>query len=81
MVGNGKAIALGDDQGMVKTIFEARTGKLLGALLVGPEVTELAQGLVLAMNLEMTEEELIHSIFPHPTLSEVIHESVLDAFG
>ena len=79
--GNGKAIALGDDQGMAKTIFDAQSGKLLGAHLAGPEVTELLPSLVLAMNLETTEEELIHSIFPHPTLSETIHESVLDAFG
>jgi dihydrolipoamide dehydrogenase len=79
--GNGKAIALGDDKGMAKVIFEAKSGKLLGAHLVGPEVTELVQGLALAMNLETTEQELIHTIFPHPTLSEAIHESVLDAFG
>ncbi len=78
---NGKAIALGDDQGMAKVIFEAKSGKLLGAHLVGPEVTELIPALVVAMNLETTEEELIHSIFPHPTLSETIHESVLDAYG
>jgi dihydrolipoamide dehydrogenase len=78
---NGKAIALGDDHGLVKVLFEAKTGRLLGAHLVGPEVTELIQALVLAMNLETTEEELINTIFPHPTLSEAIHESVLDAYG
>ncbi len=79
-VGNGKAIALGEDQGLVKTIFDAGTGELLGAHLVGAEVTELIQGFVIAMNLETTEEELIHSVFPHPTLSEMMHESVLDAY-
>ena len=79
-VGNGKAIALGEDQGLVKTIFDAKTGELLGAHLVGAEVTELIQGFVVAMNLETTEEELIHSVFPHPTLSEMMHESVLDAY-
>jgi dihydrolipoamide dehydrogenase len=79
-VGNGKAIALGEDQGLVKTIFDAKTGELLGAHMVGAEVTELVQGFVIAMNLETTEEELIHSVFPHPTLSEMMHESVLDAF-
>jgi dihydrolipoamide dehydrogenase len=79
-VGNGKAIALGEDQGLVKTIFDAKTGELLGAHMVGAEVTELIQGFVIAMNLETTEEELIHSVFPHPTLSEMMHESVLDAF-
>jgi dihydrolipoamide dehydrogenase len=80
-VGNGKAIALGEDQGMVKTIFDKKTGQLLGAHMVGAEVTELIQGFVVAMNLETTEEELIHSVFPHPTLSETMHESVLDAYG
>ena len=80
-VGNGKAIALGDDQGMVKTIFDAKTGQLIGAHMVGAEVTELIQGFVVAMNLETTEEELFHTVFPHPTLSETMHESVLDAFG
>jgi dihydrolipoamide dehydrogenase len=80
-VGNGKAVALGEDQGMVKTIFDRKTGQLLGAHLVGPEVTELIQGFVLAMNLETTEEELMHTIFPHPTLSETMKESVLDAYG
>jgi dihydrolipoamide dehydrogenase len=80
-IGNGKAVALGEDQGMVKTIFDKKTGQLLGAHLVGPEVTELIQGFVVAMNLETTEEELMHTIFPHPTLSETMKESVLDAYG
>jgi dihydrolipoamide dehydrogenase len=80
-VGNGKAIALGEDQGLVKTIFDAKTGELLGAHMAGAEVTELIQGFVIAMNLETTEEELMHSVFPHPTLSEMMHESVLDAYG
>ncbi len=80
-IGNGKAIALGEPDGMVKTIFDAKTGKLLGAHMVGAEVTELIQGYVVAMNLESTEEELMHTIFPHPTLSEMMHESVLDAYG
>ena len=78
---NGKAIALGEDQGLVKTIFDAKTGELLGAHMVGTEVTELIQGFVVAMNLETTEEELMHTIFPHPTLSEMMKESVLDAYG
>jgi dihydrolipoamide dehydrogenase len=80
-VGNGKAIALGEPDGLVKTIFDGKTGKLLGAHMVGAEVTELIQGFVIAMNLETTEEELIHTVFPHPTLSEMMHESVLDAYG
>jgi dihydrolipoamide dehydrogenase len=80
-VGNGKAIALGEDQGLVKTIFDANSGQLLGAHLVGAEVTELIQGFVIAMQLETTEEDLMHTVFPHPTLSETMHESVLDAFG
>jgi dihydrolipoamide dehydrogenase len=79
--GNGKAIALGEPEGLVKTIFDAKTGKLLGAHMIGAEVTELIQGYVVAMNLETTEEELIHAVFPHPTLSEMMHESVLDAYG
>jgi dihydrolipoamide dehydrogenase len=79
--GNGKAIALGEPEGLVKTIFDAKTGQLLGAHLIGAEVTELIQGFVIAMNLETTEEELIHAVFPHPTLSETMHESVLDAYG
>ncbi|MBX3596332.1 MAG: dihydrolipoyl dehydrogenase [Rhizobiaceae bacterium] len=78
---NGKAIALGEDQGMVKTIFDKKTGELLGAHMVGAEVTELIQGFVVAMNLETTEEELMHTVFPHPTLSEMMKESVLDAYG
>ena len=80
-VGNGKAIALGEDQGLIKTIFDAKTGRLLGAHMVGAEVTELIQGFVVAMGLETTEEELMHTVFPHPTLSEMMHESVLDAYG
>jgi dihydrolipoamide dehydrogenase len=80
-VGNGKAIALGEDQGLVKVIFDRKTGALLGAHMVGAEVTELIQGYVIAMNLETTEEELIHTVFPHPTLSEMMKEAVLDAYG
>jgi dihydrolipoamide dehydrogenase len=80
-VGNGKAIALGEDQGLVKVIFDKETGQLLGAHMVGAEVTELIQGYVVAMNLETTEEELMHTIFPHPTLSEMMKEAVLDAYG
>ena len=78
---NGKAIALGEDNGLVKTIFNKKTGQLIGAHMVGAEVTELIQGFVVAMNLETTEEELMHTIFPHPTLSEMMKESVLDAYG
>jgi dihydrolipoamide dehydrogenase len=80
-LGNGKAIALGEPEGLVKTVFDAKTGKLLGAHLAGAEVTELIQGFVIAMNCETTEAELMNSIFPHPTLSEAMHESVLDAYG
>ncbi|QDZ02437.1 dihydrolipoyl dehydrogenase [Nitratireductor mangrovi] len=80
-VANGKAVALGEDQGLVKTIFDKKTGELLGAHMIGAEVTELIQGFVVAMNLETTEEELMHTIFPHPTLSEMMKESVLDAYG
>jgi dihydrolipoamide dehydrogenase len=80
-IGNGKAIALGEDQGLVKVIFDKKTGQLLGAHMVGAEVTELIQGYVVAMNLETTEEELIHTVFPHPTLSEMMGEAVLDAYG
>lgn len=80
-MGNGKAIALGEDQGLVKVIFDRKTGQLLGAHMVGAEVTELIQGYVVAMNLETTEEELMHTIFPHPTLSEMMKEAVLDAYG
>jgi dihydrolipoamide dehydrogenase len=80
-VGNGKAIALGEDQGLIKTVFDAKSGQLLGAHMVGAEVTELIQGFVIAMQLETTEAELMHTVFPHPTLSEMMHESVLSAFG
>jgi len=80
-IGNGKAIALGEPEGLVKTIFDKKTGQLLGAHMVGAEVTELIQGFVIAMNLETTEQELIDSVFPHPTLSETMHESVLAAYG
>ena len=80
-IGNGKAIALGEPEGLVKTVFDKKTGQLLGAHMVGAEVTELIQGFVIAMNLETTEEELIASVFPHPTLSEMMHESVLAAYG
>ncbi|WP_085908118.1 dihydrolipoyl dehydrogenase [Kiloniella majae] len=79
--GNGKAIALGEAEGLIKTIFDAKTGELLGAHMIGAEVTELIQGFVVAMGLETTEEELMHTVFPHPTLSEMMHESVLDAYG
>ena len=78
---NGKAIALGEDNGLIKTIFDKKTGELIGAHMVGAEVTELIQGFVVAMNLETTEEDLMHTIFPHPTLSEMMKESVLDAYG
>lgn len=80
-IGNGKAIALGEASGMVKTIFDAKTGELLGAHMVGAEVTELIQGYVVGRQLETTEEDLMHTVFPHPTLSEMMHESVLDAYG
>ncbi|MEM8802464.1 MAG: dihydrolipoyl dehydrogenase, partial [Pseudomonadota bacterium] len=80
-IGNGKAIALGEPEGMVKTVFDADTGELLGAHMIGAEVTELIQGYGIAKTLETTEVELMHSIFPHPTLSEMMHESVLDAYG
>jgi dihydrolipoamide dehydrogenase len=80
-IGNGKAIALGEDQGLVKVIFDKATGQLLGAHMIGAEVTELIQGYVVAMNLETTEEELMHTVFPHPTLSEMMKEAVLDAYG
>jgi dihydrolipoamide dehydrogenase len=78
--GNGKAIALGEPEGLVKTVFDAETGELLGAHMIGAEVTELIQGYGIAKTLETTEEELMHAIFPHPTLSETMHESVLDAY-
>jgi len=80
-IGNGKAIALGEAEGFVKTVFDAGTGELLGAHMVGSEVTELIQGYVVARQLETTEAELMHTVFPHPTLSEMMHESVLDAYG
>ena len=78
---NGKAIALGEDQGLVKVIFDKKTGQLIGAHMVGAEVTELIQGYVVAMNLETTEQELMHTIFPHPSLSAMMKEAVLDAYG
>jgi dihydrolipoamide dehydrogenase len=80
-IGNGKAIALGEAEGFVKTMFDAETGELLGAHMVGAEVTELIQGYAVARQLETTEEQLMHTVFPHPTLSEMMHESVLDAYG
>jgi dihydrolipoamide dehydrogenase len=78
---NGKAIALGEPDGMVKTVFDAKTGELLGAHMIGPEVTELIQGYAIAKTLETTESDLMRTVFPHPTLSEAMHESVLDAYG
>ena len=78
---NGKAIALGDPEGQVKTVFDAKTGELLGAHMIGPEVTEMIQGYTVARTTEATEAELMHTVFPHPTLSEAMHESVLDSFG
>jgi dihydrolipoamide dehydrogenase len=80
-IGNGKAIALGEPEGMVKTVFDAKTGELLGAHMVGAEVTEMIQGFAVARTLESTEAELIETIFPHPTVSETMHEAVLDAYG
>jgi dihydrolipoamide dehydrogenase len=80
-IGNGKAIALGEAEGFVKTVFDEGTGELLGAHMVGAEVTELIQGYAIARQLETTEEDLMHTVFPHPTLSEMMHESVLDAYG
>jgi len=79
-IGNGKAIALGEAEGLVKTIFDAKTGELLGAHMVGAEVTEMIQGYVIGRQLETTEEDLMNTVFPHPTLSEMMHESVLDAY-
>ena len=79
-VGNGKAIALGEPEGMVKTVFDAKTGELLGAHMIGAEVTEMIQGYVVGQKLETTEEDLMETVFPHPTLSEMMHESVLDAY-
>ncbi len=80
-IGNGKAIALGEPEGMVKTVFDAKTGELLGAHMVGAEVTEMIQGYTIAKTMETTEAELIHTVFPHPTISEAMHEAVLDAYG
>lgn len=79
-IGNGKAIALGEPEGMVKTVFDAKTGELLGAHMIGAEVTEMIQGYVVGRQLETTEEDLMETVFPHPTLSEMMHESVLDAY-
>ena len=78
---NGKAIALGEPEGLVKTIYDAKTGELLGAHMIGAEVTELVQGFAIGKTLETTEAEMMHTIFPHPTLSEMMHESTLDAYG
>jgi dihydrolipoamide dehydrogenase len=80
-IGNGKAIALGEPEGMVKTVFDAKTGELLGAHMIGAEVTELIQGYAIARTMEATEEDLFHTVFPHPTLSEMMHEAALDAYG
>ncbi len=80
-IGNGKAIALGEPEGLIKTVFDAKTGELLGAHMVGAEVTELIQGYVVGRQLETTEEDLMNTVFPHPTLSEMMHEAVLDAYG
>jgi len=80
-IGNGKAIALGEAEGFIKTVFDAKTGELLGAHMIGAEVTELIQGYTIGKTLETTEAELMQTVFPHPTLSEMMHESVLDAFG
>jgi dihydrolipoamide dehydrogenase len=80
-IGNGKAIALGEAEGFVKTVFDAKTGELLGAHMVGAEVTEMIQGYVVGKTLETTEAELINTVFPHPTISEAMHESVLAAYG
>ena len=80
-MGNGKAIALGESEGLIKTVFDAKTGELLGAHMIGAEVTELIQGYTIAKTLETTEADRLHTVFPHPTLSEMMHESVLDAYG
>ncbi|MCW1933310.1 dihydrolipoyl dehydrogenase [Pararhodobacter zhoushanensis] len=80
-IGNGKAVALGEAEGFVKTVFDAKTGELLGAHMIGAEVTELIQGYVIGRTLETTEEDLMNTVFPHPTLSEMMHESVLEAYG
>ena len=79
-IGNGKAIALGDPEGMIKTVFDAKTGELLGAHMIGPEVTEMIQGYTIGKTLETTEAELMNTVFPHPTISEAMHEAVLDAY-
>jgi dihydrolipoamide dehydrogenase len=79
-IGNGKAIALGEPEGLIKTVFNAKTGELLGAHMIGAEVTELIQGYTVAQKLETTEHELMETVFPHPTLSEMMHEAVLDAY-
>jgi dihydrolipoamide dehydrogenase len=80
-IGNGKAIALGEAEGFIKTVFDEASGELLGAHMIGAEVTELIQGYVVGRQLETTEAELMHTVFPHPTLSEMMHESVLGAYG
>jgi dihydrolipoamide dehydrogenase len=80
-IGNGKAIAMGEPEGMIKVVFDAASGEMLGAHMVGAEVTELIQGYVIARTLETTEAELMHTVFPHPTVSETMHEAVLDAYG
>jgi dihydrolipoamide dehydrogenase len=80
-IGNGKAIAMGEPDGLIKTIFDAKTGEMLGAHMIGAEVTEMIQGFAIARTLETTEQELMHTVFPHPTVSEAMHESVLDAYG
>jgi dihydrolipoamide dehydrogenase len=80
-IGNGKAIAMGEPEGLVKVVFDAGTGELLGAHMIGAEVTEMIQGFAVARTLETTEEELMHTVFPHPTVSETMHEAVLDAYG
>ena len=80
-IGNGKAIAMGEPEGLVKTVFDAKTGELLGAHMIGAEVTELIQGYTIARTLESTEAELMRTIFPHPTISETMHEAVLAAYG
>ncbi len=80
-IGNGKAIAMGEPEGMVKVVFDAANGALLGAHMIGAEVTELIQGYAIARTLETTETDLMHTVFPHPTVSETMHEAVLDAYG
>ncbi len=80
-IGNGKAIAMGEPEGLVKVVFDAKTGALLGAHMIGAEVTEMIQGYAIARTLETTEVELMHTVFPHPTVSETMHEAVLDAYG